>query len=112
MRQSATAVGYSAWQRFWTVEFPLAGPVLLAGLRVVVVSTIALVTVGALVGVKSLGLFFTDGSQRQIPFEVLTGVVLTMALALLIDGLLLVLGRVAHAVDAQRPKPRAPASPS
>ena len=48
VRQSATAVGYSAWRRFWEVEFPLAGPVLLAGLRVVAVSTIALVTVGIL----------------------------------------------------------------
>ncbi len=94
VRQSATAVGYSGWQRFWAVELPLAGPVLLAGLRVVVVSTIALVTVGVLVGVKSLGLLFIDGSQRQIPFEVLTGVVLTMALALLIDGLLVIAGRM------------------
>ncbi|MGN6502763.1 MAG: ABC transporter permease [Pseudolysinimonas sp.] len=94
VRQSATAMGYSAWQRFWVVELPLAGPVLLAGLRVVVVSTIALVTVGVLVGVKSLGYFFTDGSQRHIPFEVLTGVVLTMALALVLDGLLVLLGRM------------------
>ena len=94
-RQSATAVGYSAWQRFWQVELPLAGPVLLAGLRVVAVSTIALVTVGAIVGVKSLGYFFTDGYQRHIVFEVLTGLVLTMALALLIDALLVLLGRLA-----------------
>lgn len=92
--QSATAMGHSGWQRFWVVDLPLAGPVLLAGLRVVVVSTIALVTVGALVGVKSLGFFFTDGSQRQIPFEVFTGVVLTMALALVIDGLLVAVGRL------------------
>jgi osmoprotectant transport system permease protein len=94
VRQSGTAVGYSAWQRFWAIDFPLAGPVLLAGLRVVVVSTIALVTVGALVGVKSLGYFFTDGSQRQIPLEVLTGLVLTMALALLLDALLVLIGRL------------------
>jgi osmoprotectant transport system permease protein len=53
-----------------------------------------LVTVGVLVGVKSLGYFFTDGSQRHIPFEVLTGVVLTMALALVLDGLLVLLGRM------------------
>jgi osmoprotectant transport system permease protein len=95
VRQSATAVGYSSWQRFWQVELPLAGPVLLAGLRVVAVSTIALVTVGAIVGVKSLGYFFTDGYQRHIVFEVLTGLVLTMALALLIDAVLVVAGRVA-----------------
>jgi osmoprotectant transport system permease protein len=69
--------------------------VLLAGLRVVAVSTIALVTVGAIVGVRSLGFYFTDGYQRHIVFEVLTGLVLTMAVALLIDGLLVLLGRLA-----------------
>ncbi|MBX3195093.1 MAG: ABC transporter permease [Microbacteriaceae bacterium] len=95
VRQSATAVGYSGWQRFWQVELPLAGPVLLAGLRVVAVSTIALVTVGAIVGAKSLGYYFTDGYQRHLVFEVLTGLVLTMALALLVDALLVLLGRVA-----------------
>ncbi len=94
VRQSAVAVGYGPWRRFWEVEFPLAGPVLLAGLRVVAVSTIALVTVGAIFGVKSLGYFFTDGFQRGIPLEQLTGVVLTMLLALLIDGALVLLGRV------------------
>jgi osmoprotectant transport system permease protein len=94
VRQSATALGYSSWQRFWSVELPLAGPVLLAGLRVVAVSTIALVTVGAIVGVKSLGYYFTDGYQRHIVLEVLTGLVLTMALALVVDGLLVLAGRV------------------
>ena len=43
------------------VEFPLAGPVMLAGLRVAAVSTISLVTVGILIGVQSLGYLFTNG---------------------------------------------------
>lgn len=108
VRQSAIAVGYSAWQRFWQVELPLAGPVLLAGLRVVAVSTIALVTVGAIVGVESLGYYFTDGYQRHILFEVLTGLVLTMALALIIDALLVLAGRFAlpWARTARRTRPR------
>jgi osmoprotectant transport system permease protein len=93
VRQAATAVGYSSWQRFWQVDLPLAGPVLLAGVRVVAVSTIALVTVGVITGVKSLGYFFTDGIQRHIVFEVLTGVVLTMVVALIVDGLLVLVGR-------------------
>jgi osmoprotectant transport system permease protein len=93
VRQAATALGYSGWRRFWAVEFPLAGPVMLAGLRVVAVSTIALVTVGILVGVQSLGYLFTNGFQRQILEEVLTGVVMTMALALLVDLLLALTGR-------------------
>jgi osmoprotectant transport system permease protein len=94
VRQAATAMGYSSWRRFWAVEFPLAGPVMLAGLRVVAVSTIALVTVGILVGVQSLGYLFTNGFQRKIVAEVLTGVVMTMAVALLIDFLLARLGRI------------------
>ena len=93
VRQAATAVGYSSWQRFWQVDLPLAGPVLLAGVRVVAVSTIALVTVGVITGVKSLGYFFTDGIQRHIVFEVLTGVVLTMVVALIVDGVLVLVGR-------------------
>ncbi|WP_210481037.1 ABC transporter permease [Naasia sp. SYSU D00948] len=93
VRQAATALGYSGWRRFWAVEFPLAGPVMLAGLRVVAVSTIALVTVGILVGVKSLGYLFTNGFQRRILEEVLSGVVMTMLLALLVDLVLALLGR-------------------
>jgi len=94
VRQSATALGYSPWRRFWSVELPLAGPVLLAGLRVVSVSTVALVTVGALVGVDSLGYLFTNGSQRRILEEVFAGVVATMLLALLLDLALVALGRL------------------
>jgi osmoprotectant transport system permease protein len=92
--QSATAMGYSAWARFWKVEFPLAGPVLLSGLRVVTVSTVSLVTVGAVLGIQSLGLLFTDGFQRGIQGEIITGIVLTIVLALVLDGLLVLLGRL------------------
>ncbi|MEO6943262.1 MAG: ABC transporter permease [Lacisediminihabitans sp.] len=93
VNQSATAVGFSAWSRFWRVELPLAGPVLLAGLRVVAVSTISLTTVGAVLGIGSLGLLFTDGLQRSIPEEVLSGIILTIAVALVIDLILVQLGR-------------------
>lgn len=92
--QSATALGFSPWSRFWRVELPLAGPVLLAGIRVVSVSTISLTTVGAVLGIGSLGLLFTDGFQRNIPEEILAGIVLTIAIALVIDFLLVQLGRL------------------
>lgn len=93
IRQSATAVGFNSWRRFWTVELPLAGPVILAGLRVTAVSTIALVTVGILAGVQSLGYLFTNGYQRQIVAEILAGVVMVVIIALLVDVLLARLGR-------------------
>jgi osmoprotectant transport system permease protein len=92
--QSATAMGFSPWTRFWKVDLPLAGPVLLAGIRVVAVSTVSLVTVGAVLGIKSLGLLFTDGLQRNIVAEVAAGMVATIALALLIDFVLVLVGRL------------------
>ena len=92
--QSATAMGFSPWTRFWKVDLPLAGPVLLAGIRVVAVSTVSLVTVGAVLGIKSLGLLFTDGLQRNIVAEVFAGMVATIALALVIDAVLVLVGRL------------------
>ena len=94
IRQSATAVGYSATGRFWGVELPLAGPVLLSGLRVVIVSTVSLATVGAVIGVQSLGSLFTDGFQRGIQAEIITGIVATIVLALGLDALSVLLGRL------------------
>lgn len=93
VRQSAVAVGHSARSTFWRVELPLAVPVLVSGVRVVTVSTVALATIGALVGIPSLGFLFTDGFQRGIAAEVLTGAVATVALALLLDAAVLLAGR-------------------
>ena len=90
---SATALGFEGWQRVLFVELPLAGPVIIAGLRVVAVSTVSLVTVGVLVGVQSLGYLFTDGFQRRIEAEILTGIVMTIAVAALFDFVLLAVGR-------------------
>jgi osmoprotectant transport system permease protein len=92
--RSATALGYESWQRVLFVELPLAGPVIIAGLRVVAVSTVSLVTVGVLVGVQSLGYFFTDGFQRRIEAEILTGIVMTVCVAVLFDVILIGLGRL------------------
>jgi osmoprotectant transport system permease protein len=92
--QSATAVGFSTWKRFWTVELPLAGPVLLAGLRVVSVSTVSLVSIGALVGVSSLGNLFTDGLNRSFNDEVVIGIVAIMIVAAVFDTVLVLLGRL------------------
>jgi osmoprotectant transport system permease protein len=94
VKQAATAMGFSPWRRFWGVELPLAGPVLLAGLRVAAVSTVSLVTVGILVGVQSLGYLFTNGLQRGIEAEIITGIVGTVVIALIIDRLLVLLGTV------------------
>ncbi|WP_454044346.1 ABC transporter permease [Cellulosimicrobium sp. Marseille-Q8652] len=94
VRQAAVAVGYGPWRRFWQVDLPLAGPVVLAGLRVTAVSTISLATVGILIGIDNLGYLFTNGYQRQIVAEILAGVVAVVVIALVVDGLLVLLGRL------------------
>ncbi len=93
VRESATAIGYSSRQRFFSIEFPLAIPVLFAGLRVVSVSTVSLVTVGAFIGVDSLGNLFTDSYQRGIPEEAITGIVAVLVIAAVFDIVLSRLGR-------------------
>ncbi|HAJ18202.1 MAG: ABC transporter permease [Actinobacteria bacterium] len=94
VRGASTAMGFSGARRFFAVELPLAGPVILAGLRVAAVSTIALAPVGILVGVSNLGYLFTNGLQRRIIPEVLAGVVAVVILALVIDLVLVLIGRI------------------
>ncbi|GGD42543.1 ABC transporter permease [Microbacterium faecale] len=94
VRQAATAIGYGGGRRFWTVDLPLAGPVVLAGVRVAAVSTISLATVGILVGVTNLGYLFTNGLQRRIIAEILAGLIAVALVALLVDALLVIARRV------------------
>lgn len=94
-RAAAVAIGMGAWRRFWTVEFPLAGPVMLSGLRVTATSTISLATVGILIGRQNLGYLFTNGAQREIIPEVLAGVVGVVLIAVVVDAILVLIGRLA-----------------
>jgi osmoprotectant transport system permease protein len=93
VRLSATAVGFGPVRRFFRVELPLAGPVILAGLRVAAVSTISLATVGILIGVTNLGYLFTNGFQRRLVEEILAGVVAVALVALLVDVILVLVAR-------------------
>lgn len=91
---AATAMGFKPARQFFSVELPLAVPVLAAGVRVASVSNISLVSVGALIGSGGLGLLFTDGFTRQYFAPIVVGIVLTLVLALVIDLLLVLLRRV------------------
>lgn len=91
---SAVAVGFSPMQRFFAVELPLAGPVLLAGVRVVSVSTVSLVSVGAVIGIDNLGLMFTDAFRNDNFPEAVAGIVAVLLIAALFDLVLTTLGRI------------------
>jgi osmoprotectant transport system permease protein len=91
--QAATAMGYGPLRRLALVELPLAVPVIMAGLRVGVVSSISLASVGQLIGVSSLGYLFIDGLQRAFPTEIYVGLVLVIVLALVCDLILVAVRR-------------------
>ena len=92
---AATAMGYRPLRRFVAVELPLAVPVIVAGLRVAAVSNISLVTVGSLIGIGGLGELFIVGFQRDYLTPLVVGLVGTLALALVIDAVLLLGDRIA-----------------
>jgi osmoprotectant transport system permease protein len=95
VREAASAMGYGDLRRLFQVEFPLALPAIVAGLRVTAVSTISLVSVGALVGTGGLGQLFIEASQIDNPIETWAGIVLTVLLALALDVIIVVGARLA-----------------
>ena len=95
VRQAATAMGFGPMRRLVRVELPLAVPVIIAGLRIAVVSSISLASVGQLIGVGSLGYFFLDGFQRDFPEEIYVGGAAIIVLAFVCDLLLVGTRRLA-----------------
>lgn len=93
VRQAAIGMGYGRVRRIVTVELPIAIPVIVAGLRVVTVANISMVSVGALLGVGGLGELFTAGFQLRFFTEILVGLVLSLLLAVSADALLVLAQR-------------------
>ena len=95
VRDAATAVGYPTIKRMLKVELPLSIPVLIAGLRVVVVTNIAMVSVGSVIGIGGLGTWFTEGYQTDKSDQIVAGVIALFVLAIVIDALIVLGGRLA-----------------
>ncbi|MFL6047616.1 MAG: ABC transporter permease [Propionibacteriaceae bacterium] len=93
VRQSASAVGYGWPRRLFRIELPLAMPVIFAGLRVVTVSNIALVSVAVLVGSGALGKLFDLGFASYFYTPIIIALILMLALSLIFDALILVIQR-------------------
>lgn len=83
--EAATAMGYTRNRQLLRVEFPLALPVILAGVRIAAVTTLGLVTVTAFIGQGGFGQLFITGFQRRYTMEVAVGVVASVILAVLVD---------------------------
>jgi osmoprotectant transport system permease protein len=83
--EAADAMGYGPTRRLWQVELPLALPVIAAGIRIAVVTTIGLVMVTALIGLGGLGQVMLRGYNFRNETLTLVGFVLTVALGVAAD---------------------------
>jgi osmoprotectant transport system permease protein len=95
---AATAMGYGRVRRLVGVELPIAAPVIAAGLRVAMVSNVSLVAVAGTIGMDNLGRLFDTGRQLSTPDPyyppIVLGIVLCVALALVLDGAIVLGNRV------------------
>jgi len=90
VRESAIGLGYGRLRLLVRVELPLALPVIMAGLRVATVSTVALTTVGTLVSYGGLGNLIADGVQNDFKAEILAASVLCVVLAVVLDAVIVI----------------------
>lgn len=88
IREAARAMGMTNGQIFYQIMIPLSLPMILSGVRIVIVQLIGLTVVAALIGAGGLGIFVWEGLGQYALDLVLLGALPTIVLALLADGCL------------------------
>ena len=92
VREVAVGMGYSRAAMLWRVELPLALPSIMTGLRIATVSTVALVTVGDIVGIGGFGSLILSGFRNNFyRAQIMTATLATVLLALIFDALLILI---------------------
>lgn len=86
--EAADGMGYGSWQRLVRIEFPLALPLIVAGIRVATVTVIGIATVAAFIDAGGLGTIILMGIDQSYTEKILVGGALTAALATFFDILL------------------------
>ncbi|WFE62688.1 ABC transporter permease [Micromonospora sp. WMMD714] len=105
VRDAAEGMGYGRWARLFRVDLPLALPGILTGVRLATVSTVALVTVGVVIGRGGLGQLIFAGFQNNFyKAQIMTGTVLCVLLALVLDLILAGVGRLLTPWLRSRPR--------
>jgi osmoprotectant transport system permease protein len=102
VRETALGMGYTPRQILWRVEFPIALPVIFAGLRVASVSTIGLTAVTALIGQGGFGFLILEGLLRFFSTPLIIGSVGSVLLAIAADRALVFVQRWATPWAAAR----------
>ncbi len=106
VKEAADGMGFSRTKRFLSVDLRLATPTIIAGLRIASVTIIGLVTVTALVGSGGYGVFILDGLSRDFTTPIMVGATLSIALAVVIDVVLLGVERALTPWSTERRRTR------
>jgi osmoprotectant transport system permease protein len=93
VKDAARGMGLTPRQILWKVELPLAIPEIIAGLRVAVVSTIAIATLAVLISAGGLGTQMY-GSNLTFPTSIIIAGAIVVLMALALDALLLLIQRL------------------
>jgi osmoprotectant transport system permease protein len=90
VREAARGMGFTRMQSLLKVELPLALPSIVAGVRIITVTTVGIATIGVLVGAEGLGtLIYTDGINRDFLTPIAVGGAVATLMAIVLDlGLL------------------------
>ncbi|HBY95580.1 MAG: ABC transporter permease [Ardenticatenaceae bacterium] len=83
--EAARGMGMTPWQRFYRVELPLALPVILAGIRIATLSTIAIGTIASLINAGGLGELLFSGVAQGNPQKIVAGSLAVSALAAVVN---------------------------
>jgi osmoprotectant transport system permease protein len=94
VREAARGMGLTTRQMLTRVELPLAMPAIMAGIRIATVTTISLTTVAAFIGAGGLGQPIFNALQGGFKTQFVASGVLAVLLALVADGLLVLLQRL------------------
>jgi osmoprotectant transport system permease protein len=106
--EAAEGMGYTTRQRLVRVELPLALPLMMAGIRLAVVTTIGLATVASILGETfgGFGFFITEGLDRFFLTEIYAGAVLSIVMAFAADFILVRVERWITPWTRRRPSER------
>lgn len=86
--EAADGMGYGRWRRLAAIELPLALPIIIAGIRLTVVTQISVATIGAFIGAGGLGDLIFQGITQDIGEKVVVGALAASLLAILADEVL------------------------
>ena len=92
--EAGRGIGMGRWSRMRQIEFPMAVPVIIAGLRTAAVMNIGIAAIAAYIGAGGLGVFIQQGIASVYNEMILAGAVLVAFLAIFVDLVMALIERI------------------